>query len=145
MAGGRPRHYDDPDVLQKTVDEYFEFIKGLKTQKVDPSGNITETWERSPEPATITGLTLFLGFNDRQSLYDYEKNEQFSGIVKNARTRVECEYEKKLTTMQAPAGSIFALKNMGWKDKHETELTGKDGSPLVVPVVQLPDGTNLEI
>lgn len=38
------------------------------------------------------------------------------------------------------AGRIFALKNMGWKDKIETGFTdnqGKDVSP--VQIIQIPD------
>lgn len=141
---GRPRAYETPEELQIAADGYFEHIKGAKVKEVDSTGTITERWERAPEPATITGLALFLGFESRQSVYDYAKDGAYSYIVKNAQLRVECEYEKRLTG-QYPTGSIFALKNMGWKDKHETELTGKDGAPLVPPTIQLPDGTNLEI
>jgi DNA-packaging protein gp3 len=137
MAFGAPRMYTSPEDLQKSVNEYFEYIKGVKY----PQGD----WERAPEPATVTGLALYLGFESRQSIYDYEKSGDFSYIVKNARMRVECEYEKKLSTMHAPAGAIFALKNMGWKDKFETELYGKDGQPLAAPVFKLPDGTSMEI
>ena len=36
---------------------------------------------------------------------------------------VECEYEKRLAG-QSPTGAIFALKNMGWKDKSEVEQSG---------------------
>jgi hypothetical protein len=31
-------------------------------------------------------------------------------------------------------GAIFALKNMGWSDKTQTELTGANGSDLVQKV-----------
>lgn len=118
MAGGRPRHYDNEDELQTAVDAYFIHIKGLYQKSLDGKG-ITES--RPPEPATVTGLALFLGFESRQSIYDYEENGTFSYIIKNARLRVECEYEKRLSTAQSPTGAIFALKNMGWKDKSELE------------------------
>ena len=62
MPAGRPKIYDNPEELQDAVDLYFE--------------------ETSPTEVTITGLALFLGFADRQSLYDYEKNDQFSCIIK---------------------------------------------------------------
>jgi hypothetical protein len=41
-----------------------------------------KVWDRYPEHATITGLALFLGFESRNSLYDYESKEEFSGIIK---------------------------------------------------------------
>lgn len=129
MAGGRPRTYESEQELQNTIDDYFIFVKGQKISTVDNNGNIIEKWEREPEPTTITGLALYLGFESRQSIYDYEKSGQFSYIVKRARMRVECEYEKRLSTTQAPAGAIFALKNMGWADRQE--LTGADGGQLI--------------
>lgn len=103
---GRPRIYETPEELQGAIDAYFLQIKVDK------------------EPATVTGLALSLGFESRQSVYDYEENGEFSYIIKNARLRVECEYEKRLSTAQSPTGAIFALKNMGWKDKSEQEITG---------------------
>lgn len=138
MAGGRPRHYDTEDELQTAVDNYFEHIKGEKHKSFDDKVNTGEEWARHPEPATVTGLALFLGFESRQSVYDYEANGQFSYIIKNARLRVECEYEKRLSTAQSPTGAIFALKNMGWKDKSELEHL----SP--VPVVWKEEKTYIE-
>ena len=121
MAFGRPRHYDTPEELQEAIDKYFIDIAGIKTAEVSPDGTITEKWTRLPEPATITGLALAIGFESRQSIYDYEKEGDFSYIIKTARMRVECEYEKKLSST-APTGAIFALKNMGWKDKSEQDI-----------------------
>lgn len=120
MSAGRPAYYETAELLQEGIDGYFNHIKGEKIQSVLEDGTIMENWIRMPEPATITGLALFLGFNDRQSLYDYQAKEEFSCIVKKARTLVECEYEKRLAG-QSPTGAIFALKNMGWKDKQEVE------------------------
>jgi hypothetical protein len=75
----------------------------------------------------ITGLALHLGFCDRQSLYDYQKKEEFTGIVKYCRTMVEMGYEMKLSGASV-TGAIFALKNMGWADRQE--VSGPDGGPI---------------
>lgn len=80
---------------------------------------------------TITGLCMWLGFVSKQSLYDYEKREGFSYPVLKARLAVENSYEITLRTVAAP-GSIFALKNMGWKDKTTTEHELPNG-----PLIQL--------
>lgn len=128
--GGRPAIYKTPEELSEAVDAYFQYIKGEKAQTVLPDGSITESWVRFPEPATVTGLALFIGFESRQSIYDYAEKGEFSYIIKNARLRVECEYEKNLSG-NSPTGSIFALKNMGWKDKTETELSGKIDLPAI--------------
>lgn len=116
MGYGRPRRYEEETDLAKAVEEYFEYIKGAKVD----AGNGGFRYERDPEPATITGLAYFLGFESRQSIYDYEKSGNFSYIVKSARLRVECEYEKRLNG-NSVAGPIFALKNMGWADRLETD------------------------
>lgn len=73
---------------------------------------------------TITGLALFLGFESRQSFYDYEKKLDFSYTIKKARTFIENDYEELLKTQANPTGIIFALKNFGWKDKSELEMSG---------------------
>lgn len=113
--GGRPPIYNNPKQLAKKVDEYFIYIKG--EYRLEKKGRrVNKVCDREEEPATITGLTLYLGFSSRKSLEDYEGMEEFSTIIKRARARVEYEYEKSLHK-QSPAGAIFALKNMGWQDR----------------------------
>jgi hypothetical protein len=103
MGAGQPRKYDSPEEMKKVVNNYFD--KAIENN----------------EHITITGLALALGFCDRQSIYDYEKLPEYSHIIKYAKMRVENTYEKNLFT-PACTGSIFALKNMGWKDKSEQDL-----------------------
>ena len=98
---GRPPLFDSPESMHEAIEKYFE----------------------SATLITITGLALFLGFESRQSFYDYESKPDFSYIIKRARLRVECAYETRLNGT-LPTGAIFALKNMGWKDKVETEHSG---------------------
>jgi hypothetical protein len=122
---GAPAVYPKPEDLILAVENYFEWVKG----EFKITGPTDKEWIREPEPVTITGLALFLGFESRQSIYDYEKKGEFSYIIKNARLRVENAYEKNLYG-DKPTGSIFALKNMGWMDHNRTELTGADGKDL---------------
>ena len=75
---------------------------------------------------TIPGLAYHLGFESRQSIYDYKEREQFSYSIKRAVLKIESVYAKKLSG-QNVTGIIFALKNMGWKDKTETEHSGDMG------------------
>lgn len=91
---GRPPAYKNAKELQEIIDEYLE----IETNK------------------TITGLALYLGFESRQSFYDYEKKEEFTYTIKRARTYIEKEYEELLRKGNA-GGAIFALKNMGWHDR----------------------------
>jgi hypothetical protein len=105
--GGRPPKFATPDELKQACDEY---VNGPDMPNL-----------------TITGLAMYLGFDSRQSIYDYEKIPEFSYIIKEARLAVENSYEKTLRSVNV-TGSIFALKNMGWRDKVETGITDKDGN-----------------
>jgi hypothetical protein len=106
--GGRPALFETDDDLSLKINEYFLELTVNK------------------EPATITGLALYLGFESRQSFYDYEDRDGFSYTIKRARLRIEHEYEKKLTGNNV-AGPIFALKNLSWKDKTEQDLNVSGG------------------
>ena len=116
MPSGRLPYYSTPEEFSEAVDAYFEEMEETNT------------------PITITGLILYLGFSHREALHDYEKKEPFSDIVKRARMKVENAYEMRLAGT-TPTGSIFALKNMGWKDKTETALTGENGGPINIQYV----------
>lgn len=151
--GGRPPVFKNPKQLAKKVDLYFEYIEGeshTEIQKVGRKSIIVTVWDRYPEPATITGLVLYLGFNSRSSLDYFNKQQVFLDIITRARVRVEHEYEKRLA-LSASQGAMFALKNMGWKDMKSVELGGHDGKPLQVQAIsnvdysKLPDAILKEI
>jgi hypothetical protein len=99
---GQPAKFRTVKDFKKKIDEYF-LVSSLKS---------------------MTGLALYLGFQDRQSMHDYEKKGEFSFAVKNARARIEQYYEELLPTARNPSGSIFALKNFGWSDRQELEHSG---------------------
>lgn len=110
VNAGRPPKFETPEQMEAAVDEYLANT---------PVAQVT-----------ITGLCMWLGFVSRQSLHDYKKKPGFSYPVSKALLAVENSYEVTLRSINAP-GSVFALKNMGWKDKTETELSGKDGGPVI--------------
>ena len=96
---------------------------------------IQEYFESNPEKPTITGLAYFLGFESRQSLYDYKAKEDSSYTIKRAVLFIESMHESKLYEGSA-TGSIFWLKNRDWKDKHETDLNVNTLPKLEVEVVK---------
>ena len=101
-TGGRPPKFNSEEELISMISGYFDIC------------------QQEDEKATITGLTLMLGFCSRSSLDDYaNKGDEFSYIVKRAKLAVENSYEQSGT-----AFDIFALKNMGWKDKSEIDHKG---------------------
>ena len=96
---GRPRIYESVDELEIKCDEYFE----------------------SARKPTVTGLALYLGFADKSTLYEYRDRPEFSYPIKKALTKIEMYHEEGLSEGNV-AGRIFALKNMGWKDKVEQDV-----------------------
>ncbi len=106
MPAGAPPFFKSPEELEEAIQLYLDTTTG---------------------PKTITGLAYSLGFESRQSFYDYENRPEFSYTVKRARLFIESGYELRLFE-NANAGAIFALKNFGWSDKQEidqkTEYSG---------------------
>ena len=107
MPAGRPFKYT-ADELQTKVNEYF-------------------ATESKP---TIAGLSVFLGV-ERKTLYNYKENDELLHIVKEAIAKVEAKYEGRLIYENNPTGVIFALKNMGWKDKTEQDVRVEGGVQLI--------------
>ena len=132
-TSGRPSIFKSPEELEEKINEYFEYIQGEKDgeQQVTLSKNgVIETrtepkWIREPEPPTITGLALFVGFGGKSTMYDYINKVEFSEPLKRAVSYVEKSYELALRNNSC-TGAIFALKNMGWMDSQTIEHATKD-------------------
>jgi hypothetical protein len=127
-----PTHFKNATKLAEKADAYFVFIAGeyhLETI----NGKEQKICDRDPEPATMAGLALFLGFSSKQEFDDYEQNGEFAAIVKRSRLRIEAAYERKLH-QQSPSGAIFALRALGWKEKTEEKTA-----------VSLPGNIKIEI
>jgi hypothetical protein len=103
--GGSPAFFKTPEEMQKAVDKYFA----------------TEI----PTKYTVCGLTLALGFSDVQSLLNYQKKDMFYDIVKKAKLRIAQSYEESLRRTSA-SGDMFILKNLGFRDRQETENVNHD-------------------
>lgn len=99
-GGGKPLL--TAEEMEAKITEYFEYCQANEIK------------------TTVTGLALFLGYSHKESLYNV-KHPDLLPLVQRARTVIECMYEQNLHSHN-PTGSIFALKNMGWKDKTEQEI-----------------------
>lgn len=100
---GRPLKFESVQVLKEKVEQYF---------------TDTEMAEQ-----TITGLAIHLA-TSRETLCNYENRDEFFDTIKNAKDRIEHAYEMRGLKV-GNAFDIFRLKNMGWKDKQETEHSGE--------------------
>lgn len=147
-TGGRPPIHTDPEHLDNLVQDYFEWIQGefIESEKeiLLSDGSVKKSkeieWIRHPEPPTVTGLSLHLGFCNKSSLYDYSNKDEFSNSIKRAISRIEKHHEIAIAKGDKCTGNIFALKNFGWKDKSEIDHTtnGKDLSNSLEVTIHSP-------
>lgn len=133
FATGSPAFYNSPEEMGKEINDYFShWIHGEigeREVKVGRKKVKEQYWIRKPEPPTVTGLCLYLGFATLQSLDDYcKKGPKFAEIIKRGKLRVQNRYEQNLSG-DKPTGSIFALKNMGWKDNN---FMGDEGEGTII-------------
>lgn len=119
MPAGRPRLISSPEELNDRADTYFAVCKA------------------EDRPVTVTGLALALGLSSRESLDEYGRRPEFSDSVKRAKAMVAAAYEERLWG-NSPAGAIFALKNMGWSDKQDVNVSGELGVRRIERVVVNP-------
>jgi len=116
--------YDKAEDLCKKIDEYFESLKSEEPVFVE--GNDEPIAIREVKrPPTVTGLTLYLGFSHKSSLYEYRDTGEFTDPIKKALTRIEQHHEESLNEKSC-TGNIFALKNMGWVDRKEVKTVTEE-------------------
>lgn len=106
--------FKSDEELQEKIDAYFDENCGME---IDEDGKL------QINAPTVSGLALYLGFADRQSMYDYKKKPEHACTIKRAITRMEEFAEKQLFVSKSPTGAIFWLKNHRWSDKQEIEHT----------------------
>jgi len=133
MKVGRPRIFNTDDELQQAIHDYF--TNGITKRSIVVGKPGDQKVVEIPVP-TVTGLAYHIGFESRQSFYDYEKNPLFSYTIKRARLFIEKEYEEQLQIGNT-TGAIFALKNMGWTDRQSIDHIGE------LKVTQSPDLSKL--
>ena len=123
---GRKPKISDVETMQAKIDDYFAYCPDKVTLSCfDKNSGEWVTYDK--KTPTICGLALYLGFLSRKAFYDYEQKPEFSDTIKKARLKIENEYEKQLYNDKC-TGAIFALKNLGWKDKTETEITATENT-----------------
>lgn len=100
---GRPKKYNSVEEMQQLINDYFNYC------------------DENKKPYTVSGLANALDLT-RQSLLNYEENDEFFDTIKRAKSKIEQFAEECLFVGSNTAGVIFNLKNnYNWKDKQEIE------------------------
>jgi hypothetical protein len=122
-AGGRPLLFKTPEEMQTKIDTYFKKCEEHK-QKIWKDGILTEI--AKPLIPTIAGLAYELG-TDRQTIYNYEKRDEFFDTIKKARNKILSMMEDGMMNSEGNVtGKIFLAKNYGYSDRTEVshDVTG---------------------
>ena len=122
------------------------FIRSSK-QMLKLSEEYFKKCDEANLPYTCSGLALYLGFADRQSLIYYGKKERFYSAVKKAKSIIQARLEQLLYTPGRPtAGIIFSLKNnFGWKDIQEVHGTQQHEHRVIIIPEKKPLGAEVDI
>jgi len=112
-AHDKNQKFKDPEKAQILIDDYFD----------------------NTDFPTYTGMIRHLGFKSRQSWLNYRNsdNRELAEVFELGTLRIEEIYEIRLNNAKSPIAAIFALKNMGWKDKDVDEL-GTQKNPIHMAV-----------
>lgn len=107
----------------ETADELFEKIE--------------KYFDETPiKDQTRAGLCVYLGIT-KMTFHNYKnggQGEEFAQAVEWACTRLENKYELDLNYKNNPTGSIFALKQYGWKNNHDVEVKGTGSIQIVTNI-----------
>ena len=112
-AGGRPLAFKSVEELQTKIDEYFAYCDN-KTKEIH-SDKLGDMVVPDPEPYALSGLAVWLGV-DRRTLLNYESKDEFFPTIKQAKSRVEADLERRMNHKDTfTPGLIFNVKNnFGW-------------------------------
>jgi hypothetical protein len=116
MRKAKPFH--SAKQLDELIDSYFHSLEAGPGSKSLPA-----------EPPTFSGLLLFIGFISRDEFEKYTAIPRYTETLSRANLRIAEVYEKKLH--DSSTGAVFALKNMGWKEKLENKTEGKETDHLL--------------
>lgn len=121
LKRGRPPQYEDVNEFAEKIAEYFD--TGCVKKKINKMGEEVEL-----HVPTITGMSAYLGFAGRDSLYKQaQRDSDFLYTLKMAQTMIATEFEENLQTGEATTGSIFWLKCMeGWVEEDKKQVKDDD-------------------
>jgi hypothetical protein len=128
---GRPLKFGNVEELEKKIEEYFA-TTGWQQREVYNKKKGEVQMVPVYEPATVTGLAVFLD-TSRETLVNYEEKKEYFDAIKKAKDRCEHSLEYGATLGEInPIWAIFASKNnYGWRDKTEQDITS-GGKPLPI-------------
>lgn len=144
MASRGRRVWNDPEDLERQIEEYFESLRVFVEEVVrDPDGTeTTRTVELEQRPPTVAGLAHHLGVV-HQTLRNYRELDEFSTVIKAAINRIAIYAESSLYDNKKSYGARFALEvNHGYGKE---ESAGGDGAITMKVIAPASADTSIAI
>lgn len=130
---GRPSSYD-PKYCEEIL-KYFD-IEPYRVVEITHSDKQGRRWleyeERANDLPTLAGFAAHIKVN-RDTLKEWAKvHPEFSAAYKHAKELQErILVTNALKNLYAQPFAVFTAKNiLGWRDKTDTEISGKNGGPI---------------
>ncbi len=114
--GGPPRRFKSPEEMQTGIDKYFS-TDGKKT---------------------VSGLALFLGFNDHRGLWEYSEyyGREFADVIARARAQIREYYESLGQEVRSGHFPDRMLTRMKWPCEESPGLLGAGSGTTVLVFTQ---------
>jgi hypothetical protein len=123
------------DTIEKDADEFLpEFFDKTSGEKRMTKTSPREMLDKGlgffrsclelNQPFTMSGLAIKTGIASYtlRNLEHSAESGQFKYVIQKLRSLAEMYNEASLHLRQNPVGSIFVLKNMGWKDNVDVNI-----------------------
>lgn len=130
-AGGRPRHFDEPEQLWEAACNYFQWVEDNPLWEDKPfhyQGTVVDNQQTKMRAMTEDGLCLHMAMS-LSSWSDYCRNPKFSAV---------CMRIKAVIRDQKFAGAAAELLNpsiiardLGLAEKRQLEGAGENGEHLL--------------
>jgi hypothetical protein len=129
---GRKPIFSSPEQLLAACEEYFQWVDDHPLEEVKGfafQGNVTKENFPKMRAMTVAGLCIFLDISPN-TWFDYAKQDGFSEVCNTVMNVIrEQKFAGAAADLLNPA---IIARDLGLADK--SEITGKDGAPLVPEV-----------
>ena len=129
---GRDKIFSSSDMVWSAACEYFEWVEDnplVENKAAQFQGEQVDLTINKMRAMTIDGLCIFLGIGI-QTWADYRAREDFSLVIANVELIIRTQ---KLTGAAADLlNPNIIARELGLKDSSTSEITGKDGGPIML-------------
>lgn len=131
---GRKPTFPSPDALWEACQEYFQWVEDNPLWEARPfayQGEVTIATVAKMRAMTITGLCLFLDISF-EAWSQYRKRKGFVEVCTQAEAVI---YSQKFAGAAADLlNANIIARDLGLRDKTETEVSGPGGTPIQIAV-----------